>query len=211
MLTAAAVVTPLCPAGHLPHKGGDRQDASSSSALTLPLLRQDETFRVGHGNLALGLSRKLRYSPISTLVGEMPGRAEGGKLRVFAELNEEHEMPHALIPPRRRTNAKRMRATMTDAELKLWNAIRAHRLMDLGFRRQVPIAGYIVDFACSSHRLIVEVDGSQHGEAADARYDAMRTKRLEQDGWIVLRFWNDEVLRDIDNACLHILKVIGRA
>ncbi len=120
-------------------------------------------------------------------------------------------MPHAPVPQVRRANAKRMCKAMTDAELKLWNAIRAHRLMDLGFRRQVPIAGYIVDFACPSHRLIIEVDGSQHAEQDDAQYDAIRTKRLEQDGWTVLRFWNDEVLRDIDNTCLHILKIAGRA
>lgn len=97
-------------------------------------------------------------------------------------------MPHAPIPPARRANAKRMRKTMTVAELKLWNAIRAHRLMGLGFRRQVPIAGYIVDFACPTHQLIVEVDG-----------------------WTVLRFWNDEVLKEIDNVCLHILKIVGEA
>ncbi|KGD99195.1 MULTISPECIES: DUF559 domain-containing protein [Rhizobium/Agrobacterium group] len=118
-------------------------------------------------------------------------------------------MPHAPVPPQRRANAKRMRKTMTDAELKLWNALRAHRLMGLSFRRQVPIAGYIVDFACPAHQLIVEVDGSQHGNDADLRYDDNRTKRLEQDGWTVLRFWNDDVLKDIDNVCLHIVKIVG--
>ena len=73
-------------------------------------------------------------------------------------------MPHTPIPPRNRANAKTMRRVMTDAELKLWNELRAHRLMGLSFRRQVPIAGYIVDFACSSKRLIVELDGSQHAD-----------------------------------------------
>lgn len=82
--------------------------------------------------------------------------------------------------------------------------------MGLGFRRQVPIAGYIVDFACATHRLIVEVDGSQHARADDADYDLQRTQRLEADGWTVLRFWNDDVLRDIDNICEHILRVIGK-
>jgi very-short-patch-repair endonuclease len=104
-----------------------------------------------------------------------------------------------------------MRSTMTDAELKLWNELRAHRLMGLGFRRQVPIASYIVDFACSTHRLIVEVDGSQHGNDPDLRYDEQRTRRLEQDGWTVLRFWNDEVLKNIDDVCLHILRRAGVA
>ncbi|MGE6782328.1 endonuclease domain-containing protein [Ensifer adhaerens] len=119
-------------------------------------------------------------------------------------------MPHADISRNTRSNARRMRSAMTDAELKLWNELRAHRLMGFGFRRQVPIAGYIVDFACSTQRVIVEVDGSQHARADDTRYDLERTLRLEADGWTVLRFWNDDVLRDIDNVCEHIVRVIGK-
>ncbi|MDM9629191.1 DUF559 domain-containing protein [Rhizobium sp. S152] len=119
-------------------------------------------------------------------------------------------MPHAPIPPQRRANAKRMRKALTDAELKLWNALRAHRLMGLSFRRQLPIAGYIVDFARPSHRLIVELDGSQHAAKANADYDLVRTYNLESAGWTVIRFWNDDVLRDIDNVCLHILAILGK-
>jgi len=162
------------------------------------------------GNLTLGLTWRVRYSPISPLVGEMSGRTEGGDLHSAAD-NEEHDMPHAPVSPKLRTNARRMRKALTDAELKLWNALRAHRLMGLGFRRQVPIAGYVADFACPTPRLIVEVDGSQHGNDHDLAYDAARTRRLQQDGWTVLRFWNDDVLTDIDNVCLHILKIVGEA
>lgn len=97
---------------------------------------------------------------------------------------------------------------MTDAELKLWNELRAHRLMGLGFRRQFPIAGYIVDFACPEKKLVVEVDGSQHADTNEG--DEARTKRLEQDGWrTILRFWNDDVIRDIDNVCQHIIIAAG--
>ena len=103
-----------------------------------------------------------------------------------------------------------MRSAMTEAETKLWNELRADRLMGLGFRRQVPITGYIVDFACAAHRLIVEVDGSQHARPQSADYDRLRTRRLEADGWTILRFWNDDVLRDIDNVCEHIVRVIGK-
>lgn len=88
-------------------------------------------------------------------------------------------MGHDLVPPRQRRNAKSMRRVMTDAELKLWNELRAHRLMGLGFRRQVPIGRYIVDFACPSHRVIVEVDGIQHAEAENAAKDTDRTTYLE--------------------------------
>lgn len=119
-------------------------------------------------------------------------------------------MPHTPVAPPNRRNAKSMRRKMTDAELKLWNELRAHRLMGLGFRRQVPIAGYIVDFACPEHRLVVEVDGSQHAGGVGAATDAVRTRRLETDGWTILRFWNDDVLRDIDNVCSHIVAVAGR-
>jgi very-short-patch-repair endonuclease len=100
-----------------------------------------------------------------------------------------------------------MRKVMTSAELKLWNGLRAHRLMGLGFRRQFPIAGYIVDFACPDKKLVVEVDGSQHAEAVAS--DEARTARLRQDGWTVLRFWNDDIVRDLDNVCQHIVIVAG--
>ncbi|WFS01845.1 endonuclease domain-containing protein [Rhizobium tumorigenes] len=118
-------------------------------------------------------------------------------------------MPHMPIPPKMRSNARQMRKALTDAELKLWNELRAHRLMGLSFRRQMPIAGYIVDFACPSHRLIVEVDGSQHGDSEAVSYDQQRTLRLQQDGWTVLRFWNDDILKDIDAVCLHIVLSTG--
>ncbi|MDI6026434.1 endonuclease domain-containing protein [Corticibacterium sp. UT-5YL-CI-8] len=117
-------------------------------------------------------------------------------------------MPHEIVAPRQRKNARSMRKVMTEAELKLWNELRAHRLMGLSFRRQVPIGPYIVDFACSAKRLVVEVDGSQHGEAAQAEYDAMRDTVLRSAGWTILRFWNDDVHRDIDGVCQHI--VIGQ-
>jgi very-short-patch-repair endonuclease len=119
-------------------------------------------------------------------------------------------MPHGKVPPKLRSHARRMRGAMTDAELKLWNELRAHRLMGLGFRRQMPVAGYIVDFACPMHRLIIEVDGSQHGHGDNAIHDRLRTTRLQQDGWLVLRFWNDDVLTDIDGVCTHILRTIGK-
>lgn len=118
-------------------------------------------------------------------------------------------MPHDVVPPRQRKNAKTMRRAMTDAELKLWNEVRAHRLMGLGFRRQVPIGPYIVDFACASHHLVVELDGSQHALAENAEYDEARSDYLRGRGWTILRFWNDDILRDIDNVCQHIVISAG--
>lgn len=118
-------------------------------------------------------------------------------------------MPHHDVRPTTRGNARRMRAAMTDAELKLWNAVRAHRLMGLSFRRQMPIAGYIVDFACPQYKIVVEVDGSGHAMPHTLNDDAERSERLAAAGWTVLRFWNDDVLKDIDGVCTHIVRVIG--
>ena len=120
-------------------------------------------------------------------------------------------MGHDLVPSRQRRNAKSMRRVMTDAELKLWNELRAHRLMEMSFRRQVPIGPYIVDFACSAHRLIVEVDGSQHADAEHLQYDEARSVYLKASGCTILRFWNDDVIRDIDNVCQHIVIEAGLA
>ncbi len=118
-------------------------------------------------------------------------------------------MNHFPVSPANRRNARRMRKVMTEAELKLWNELRAHRLMGLSFRRQMPVAGYIVDFACPAHRLIIEVDGSRHGDEARSAQDQARTERLRKLGWTVIRFWNDDVLRDMDNVCSHIVTVAG--
>ncbi|UCI32766.1 endonuclease domain-containing protein [Mesorhizobium sp. B4-1-4] len=118
-------------------------------------------------------------------------------------------MGHDLVPSRQRKNAKSMRHVMTDAELKLWNELRVHRLMGLSFRRQVPIGPYIVDFACSAKCLIVEVDGSQHANVDRAERDEARSAYLKRSGWTILRFWNDDVIRDIDNVCQHIMIETG--
>ncbi len=120
-------------------------------------------------------------------------------------------MTHHRVSPLNRGNARKMRKAMTDAELKLWNEVRAHRLMGLLFRRQMPIAGYIVDFACPTKKLIVELDGSQHARTEASASDAARTAKLEALGWTILRFWNDDVIRDIDNVCQHIVIEAGLA
>ena len=74
------------------------------------------------------------------------------------------------------------------------------------FRRQVPIGPYVADFACMAARLIVEIDGSQHGSEAGARKDAQRTQWLEHEGYTVLRFWNNDVTRNIKGVleAIHV-------
>ncbi len=118
-------------------------------------------------------------------------------------------MTHFKVGETNRKRARGMRKALTDAELKLWNELRAHRLMGLSFRRQMPIAGYIADFVCPAHRLIIEVDGSQHADAAVSAADHERTATFNALGWTVLRFWNDDVLRDLDDVCAHIVTSAG--
>jgi very-short-patch-repair endonuclease len=96
---------------------------------------------------------------------------------------------------------------MTDAERRLWNQLRAHRLMKLGFRRQMPIEGYIADFACPEIRLVVEVDGMQHADVPVAHRDRIRTLRLGNAGWTVIRFWNHEIMQNLTEVCDHIVAV----
>ena len=86
-----------------------------------------------------------------------------------------------------------MRANPTDAEKRLWSILRAKRLCDYKFKRQVIIDWYIADFVNFEHRVIVEADGSQH---ADNKYDEKRDAYLESHGFKVIRFWNSEALKE---------------
>jgi very-short-patch-repair endonuclease len=88
-------------------------------------------------------------------------------------------------------SARQLRATMTDAERRLWAALRHRRLDGYKFRRQHPLGRFILDFACIEHRLAVEADGGQHSDNA---YDKRRAAWLENQGWRVLRFWNNDIL-----------------
>ena len=97
--------------------------------------------------------------------------------------------------------ARRLRANQTDAETVLWNRIRNRQIDGYKFVRQVPILGYICDFVCREQRLIIEVDGGQHNESAT---DAIRDKRLIEDGYRVLRFWNNNVLGNTEGVLLTI-------
>ena len=91
-----------------------------------------------------------------------------------------------------------MRRSMTRAEAKFWATVRDRRLGGFKFRRQVWMGHYIVDFVCEERLLIIEIDGSQHGEAIE--YDAKRTQWLAQEGYSVMRFSNRDVLKDIDGV-----------
>jgi adenine-specific DNA-methyltransferase len=94
------------------------------------------------------------------------------------------------------SRSRALRRNSTDAERKLWSVLRSRQLNGFKFRKQVEIDGYVVDFLCPEKRLIIEVDGGQHTPERDAR----RTAFLESQGFTIIRFWNDEVLQNLDGV-----------
>ena len=104
-------------------------------------------------------------------------------------------MPHRLTPI-----ARKLRKEATPAERVLWRAINRNQIEGFRFRRQVPLCGFIVDFACFDARLIVELDGATHSTDAEIAHDAMRQARLETDGYSVLRFYNADVFENLDGV-----------
>lgn len=106
-------------------------------------------------------------------------------------------MPHTSTSKIRK-NAKELRKNLTPAEEKLWVHLRGHRMGDIHFRRQHAIGNYIVDFCAPSQKLVIELDGSQHLEQEE--YDKERTAFLNSKGYKVLRFWNNEVMNNIERV-----------
>ena len=98
--------------------------------------------------------------------------------------------------------ARRLRATQTDAEKLLWRHLRAHRLQGRKFKRQQLIGIYVADFVCFDQKLIIEVDGSQH---MNSSADLQRDQWLNSQDFKVLRFWNNEVLQNIEGVLERIL------
>ena len=119
----------------------------------------------------------------SPLVGE--GRGEGASL----------------------LNAKQLRSNMTDAEQKMWQQLRAKRFAEYKFRRQVPMQKYVADFVCFNKKLIIELDGGQH--ALQQSYDKKRDAFFANQGFRILRFWNDEILKNMEGVLQVILAALN--
>ena len=107
--------------------------------------------------------------------------------------------------------AQKLRKNMTDAEGLLWQHLKNKQLYGLRFRRQHAIGFYIVDFICLSENLVVEIDVSQHAEEENKKYDKRRDKWLKGQGFAVLRFWNNEVLENIEGVCDEIIWTVLNA
>src|ERR1700674_1075905 len=98
----------------------------------------------------------------------------------------------------RRATARRLRKKSTDAETKLWRYLREMPMLGSHMRRQVAIGPYFADFACMAARVVVEVDGSHHGDGEQLEYDQERTRWFESQGYRVIRFWNSDISDNID-------------
>jgi very-short-patch-repair endonuclease len=94
-------------------------------------------------------------------------------------------------------NARSLRKNRTDAEGILWSFL-ATKQMEYKFRQQQPVGKYIADFVCDDKHLIIELDGDQHGEEKGLKHDVERTKFLEEQGYSVLRFWNNEIYDELE-------------
>ncbi len=97
-----------------------------------------------------------------------------------------------------KAQARFLRTNLTDAERVLWGCLRLHQMGGFKFRRQAPIGPYIVDFVCFEAKLVIEVDGGQHLRRKN--YDSRRTDWLRGQGFEVLRFWDHEVLKSIEDV-----------
>ena len=103
--------------------------------------------------------------------------------------------------------ARELRKNQTPQEQKFWTHVRNHRFYGLEFKRQYPIGEYIVDFICRQKKVIVEIDGGQHAE--QEHYDSLRTTYLEGLGYVVLRFWNNDIDFNFQGVLEKLKEVCG--
>jgi len=130
--------------------------------------------------------------PPPFFTGEVPRRGGGGIVQ---------SMPIRKPHP----NARKLRKDMPSAEKRLWYFIRRKQLGEFRFRRQHTIGPYIADFVCVEAKLVIELDGEQHGKDEATAYDQTRNAFMEREGWVVVRFWNNEVYDNIDGVLEAIL------
>lgn len=103
--------------------------------------------------------------------------------------------------------ARDLRQSQTEAEKVIWHHLKAKRFLGLKFKRQHPIGPYFPDFVCLEQKLVIEIDGGQHSENTK---DVTRTKYLEKEGYTVIRFWNNDVLGNIDGLLSSLSLTLSR-
>ena len=104
--------------------------------------------------------------------------------------------------------ARKLRKNSTKEERLLWSLLRNRQLYNLKFKRQFPIGDYIVDFVCEEKKLVIEIDGGQHNEDKNIIKDLERTKFIESKGYVVVRFWNNEINKNIAGVYEKLVEII---
>jgi very-short-patch-repair endonuclease len=117
-------------------------------------------------------------------------------------------MPKYRVNKFKRSQARHLRHALTDAEQQLWQLLRSRQLADTKFRRQVPIGPWVVDFMSFEQMLVVEADGSQH---ADSARDQTRDADLQNRGFRILRFWNNDIIGNADGVLQQIMETIEQS
>jgi very-short-patch-repair endonuclease len=132
-------------------------------------------------------------------------RAAAGRVRVPGTMPS-----HRLLSGRLLANARALRHGQSTPEAVLWSLLRDRRLLGLKFRRQHPVGPYVLDFSCADLQWGIEADGGQHNTEQARAYDGRRSAYLASRGVTVTRFWNDEVMGQIDGVCLQLANVAGK-
>jgi very-short-patch-repair endonuclease len=119
------------------------------------------------------------------------------------------EGEYRVVPRKLLKYSRKLRKRQTPHEAILWAYLRSRRLGGLKFRRQYPIARFIVDFCCFEKRIIVELDGRQHGEKKHAERDRIRDEILKSKGYKILRVWNSEINNNLEGVAERIIQLAG--
>ena len=171
----------------------DTEIAEGAPTLALPRKRERGQTALGANSFRPKDTNSLSAQPVKPPL-PLAGEGWGGGLSASEVSMVDPENPTWNVSKKLRGNARELRKNSTDAERILWSELRDHRLNGAGFRRQVPIKNYIVDFACHAAKLVVELDGGQHFTDQAEVADAARSAVIEARGFLVLRFSNHDVM-----------------
>ena len=122
----------------------------------------------------------------------------------------DHPPRREFAEPKEIELARNLRTNSTEVEKQLWWRLRNRQIDGFKFRRQFPVDGYVLDFACELEKLAIELDGGQHNLPEHIERDAERTAILAKSGWRVLRFWNNEVIENIEGVLTEIQHALTR-
>lgn len=142
----------------------------------------------------------------SSAIGPSPARRAPAPACIYSRMSN-------MLPYNRNLKplARALRSNMTEAEQRLWYRLRRKQVLDLQFYRQKPLAGYIADFYCAAAKLVIELDGAQHLEAAAQERDQQRTAALQKLGLRVIRFDNRQVLLELEDVMSVIFAEVAKA